>query len=251
MDACLALKRFSSACPFLRASPVSALRSYSTQRSLVPAPGGNRLAELATTQCPLMRVALVHKAQGLHTRAADSVAAATSEANHKAPKSSASTPAGATTIARGYASIAEIQQDAVRRAVDPEQAAPAFVNPASISSMPSSSSQGVGAGEVHDPNQTHAELRPTCALGFAKHNITSHRPGFDYEAFYGSELTKKHQDKSYRVRLPLAGRRRPAFNAAAFLTLFLSRARARSTSTTSTGSLPSTPSLTRPTRRMK
>ncbi|GAA6057226.1 hypothetical protein JCM3770_003273 [Rhodotorula araucariae] len=192
MDACTALKRF-SACPFLRTSPVAALRRYSTQRSLVPAPGGNRLAELAQTQCPLMRVALASRAHQLHTTAtaaAPAAGAPAAEANHIAPKVKAA-PVHAP--ARGYASIAEVQQDAVRRAVDPAQAqsaaaTPAFVNPASIAP----DAQG------HDPKHVHAEVRPTCALGFAKHNVTSHRPGFDYEAFYGSELTKKHQDKSYR-----------------------------------------------------
>ncbi|GAA5846322.1 hypothetical protein JCM9279_001325 [Rhodotorula babjevae] len=203
MDACTALKRF-SACPFLRQSPVAALRSYSTQRSFVPAPGGNRLAELASTQCPLMRTALVQRnlAQGLHTRAADSAATTTTttssaaEANHKSLKSPS--PAA---LARGYASIAEVQQDALRRAVDPKGAAqqpgaPSFVNPASTAD--SSSSMGAAGTEDGASQQGHASDRPTCALGFAKHNVTSHRPGFDYEAFYGSELTKKHQDKSYR-----------------------------------------------------
>ncbi|BGP41401.1 mitochondrial 5-aminolevulinate synthase [Rhodotorula kratochvilovae] len=192
MDACTALKRF-SACPFLRAWPAATLRSYSTQRSLVAAPGGNRLAELAQTQCPLMRVALVHRAQQLHTSAtAAAPASASAEANHISPKSNVQ-PA-----ARGYASIAEVQQEAIRRAVEPAPAAtPAFVNPASIA--PAAQGQHGGAGaQVHDPKHAHAEVRPTCALGFAKHAITSHRPGFDYEAFYGSELTKKHQDKSYR-----------------------------------------------------
>jgi len=211
MDACTALKRF-SACPFLRQSPVAALRSYSTQRSLAPAPGGNRLAELASTQCPLMRTALVQRnlalAHGLHTRAADAAAAATTssssaaEANHKSHKSPS--PAA---LARGYASIAEVQQDALRRAVDPKGAAqqpgaPSFVNPASVSAADSAASSTGSAAGTQDgaSQQGHASDRPTCALGFAKHDVTSHRPGFDYEAFYGSELTKKHQDKSYRVR---------------------------------------------------
>ena len=234
MDACTALKRF-SACPFLRASPAATLRSYSTQRSLVAAPGGNRLAELAQTQCPLMRVALVHRAQQLHTSAAIAApASASAGANHISPKSTVQ-PA-----ARGYASIAEVQHEAIRRAVEPAPAAtPAFVNPASIA--PAAQGQHSSAGaQVHDPKHAHAEVRPTCALGFAKHAITSHRPGFDYETFYGSELTKKHQDKSYRVRCTLP-----------FEPAVTKRTGARSTSTMSTGSLPSTPSLTRPTRLMK
>ena len=52
----------------------------------------------------------------------------------------------------------------------------------------------------HDLPRVFTAGRPTTALGFAKHTVTSHRPGFGYEQFYTAELDKKHKDKSYRVR---------------------------------------------------
>ncbi|GAA5999591.1 uncharacterized protein JCM10292_004254 [Rhodotorula paludigena] len=192
VDPCTALKRFSGVCPFLRSTSATSLRSFSTQPALVSTSvrPGNRLAELAGTQCPLMSAALARRAL-----AAPAIAAPAP--NHSRPKSTLAARKSDVAVARGYASIAEVHQDALRKATAAASPtpAPAFVNPASLSSDKSGSR---AADEAHEPNEVHSEGRPTCALGFAKHRITSFRPGFDYEAFYGSELDKKHQDKSYR-----------------------------------------------------
>ncbi|BGP33360.1 mitochondrial 5-aminolevulinate synthase [Rhodotorula toruloides] len=180
-----ALKRYGAVCPFLSHASVSSLRQYSTQS--LRGTYTNRLTELASTRCPLMSHALAER--GFATSAVVPARQQPATTNQATPKSSstlAHSPSPAA-LARGYASIAEVQENAVRRATETSQAPqPAFVNPASISR------------DAHSPNEVHSEGRPTCALGFAKHRITSFRPGFDYEAFYGGELAKKHQDKSYR-----------------------------------------------------
>jgi 5-aminolevulinate synthase len=110
-------------------------------------------------------------------------------------KATAAGPSPAT-VQRGYASIAAVEAAALERATSPSSPQPSFVNPASIA--PSAGLDGEGVRTAAD--QGHAQGRPTCALGFAKHVVTSHRPGFDFEAFYEAELDKKHKDKSYRVR---------------------------------------------------
>ncbi|GAA6028633.1 hypothetical protein JCM8097_007321 [Rhodosporidiobolus ruineniae] len=182
------LKAFSAACPFLRTTSTSTLRSLAAQGNSTLTGTGNRLVALAQGGCPLMSAALAQR--GFATSSAVS--------NHKSTISS--TPATDAQLKRGYASIAEVQENALRRAVDPAATLaqqPSFVNPASISSSASSGS-AAAAEDAHDGKEVHAAGRPTCALGFAKHRVTSFRPGFDYEAFYQSELAKKHKDKSYR-----------------------------------------------------
>ncbi|GAA6015800.1 hypothetical protein JCM10207_008800 [Rhodosporidiobolus poonsookiae] len=200
MDVATGLKRF-ALCPYIRSSPVSTLRTLSTQ-SLQ---GRNRLVDLAQTRCPLMSHALAQR--GFSSSATCPVSGQSTKSplsNHSAAKcpvahAAAATPATTTDaqLKRGYASIAEVQENALRRATTPASAgaaAPAFVNPASIAP----NADGADVDAAHAPNEVHSAGRPTCALGFAKHRITSARPGFDYEDFYQSELAKKHKDKSYR-----------------------------------------------------
>ncbi|GAA5898477.1 hypothetical protein JCM6882_007788 [Rhodosporidiobolus microsporus] len=205
LDIATGLKRFGAVCPFLKTSSVSAIRTFSSQ----PVGSTNRLTHLAQSQCPLMSVALAQR--GFHSSprcpvSGHSTSSTSSNASggNKCPvahtaKTALAGPSAAK-IQRGYASIAEVQENALRRATSTAPAgtstasAPAFVNPASLSA-----SESVGElDEAHSPVDVHSAGRPTCALGFAKHRITSFRPGFDYEAFYQSELAKKHKDKSYR-----------------------------------------------------
>lgn len=143
------------------------------------------------------------------------------------PKTSISTvSAGPSTVQvqRGYASIAAVEAAALERATSPSSPQPSFVNSASIGDNK----------DIRTPaQQGHAQGRPTCALGFAKHVITSHRPGFDFEAFYEAELDKKHKDKSYRVRLDSRCGQESSPDETDLLSLTFC-----STSTTSTGSFP-------------
>ncbi|POY73206.1 hypothetical protein BMF94_3539 [Rhodotorula taiwanensis] len=192
VDPVLGLKRFGQVCPFLARSSVGALRTFSTQS--IRGTAANRLSELATTRCPLMSVALAQR--GFRSVAAAQVGSAT---NHNATTSNSFIQSRPVHQRRSYASITEIEDKAARKAkaVPAKSAQPSFVNPASISS--SASSGADAASDAATSTEVHSEGRPTCALGFAKHRVTSYRPGqFDYDAFYAAELEKKHQDKSYR-----------------------------------------------------
>ncbi|BGP17657.1 hypothetical protein JCM10213_004641 [Rhodosporidiobolus nylandii] len=193
LDIATGLKRFGTVCPFLRTSPVSTLRRFSSQTLHG---GVNRLTDLAQSRCPLMGVALATR--GFSSSAAcpvsgkSTVAGTATQVAVKCPVAHSSGQ-----LVRGYASVAEVQEAALRRATSPDTAQPAFVNPASIAPS-SNGANGAAAEDAHTPVEVHSAGRPTCALGFAKHKITSFRPGFDYEEFYQSELAKKHKDKSYR-----------------------------------------------------
>ncbi|GAA5993629.1 hypothetical protein JCM10908_000650 [Rhodotorula pacifica] len=193
-DPVTALKRFGQVCPFLGRSSVTALRTFSTQ-SIRGMPAVSRLSELASTRCPLMSVALAQRGFA-SVAAARTGAKAFTASSHKVTNHKATNFVGR----RTYASITEIEDKAARKAttVPTKSAQPSFVNPASISSSSGSAAEGV-AGEAATLPEVHSEGRPTCALGFAKHRVTSYRPGqFDYDSFYAAELEKKHQDKSYR-----------------------------------------------------
>lgn len=203
VDPVTALKRFGQVCPFLARSSVTALRTFSTQS--IRGTAANRLSELASTRCPLMSVALAQRGFSSVAAARGSVASASASqaTNQKATKgtfSSLSSSSSPISLGRRtYASITEIEDKAARTAtaVPSKSAQPSFVNPASISS---SSSGAAAPGDAATLPEVHSEGRPTCALGFAKHRVTSYRPGqFDYDSFYAAELEKKHQDKSYRV----------------------------------------------------
>ena len=203
-DPVTALKRFGQVCPFLARSSVTALRTFSTQS--IRGTAANRLSELASTRCPLMSVALAQRGFSSVAAARGSVASVSASAsqatNQKATKVTLSSSSWSSPISVGrrtYASITEIEDKAARTAtaVPSKSAQPSFVNPASISS---SSSGAAAPGDAATLPEVHSEGRPTCALGFAKHRVTSYRPGqFDYDSFYAAELEKKHQDKSYRV----------------------------------------------------
>lgn len=164
MEAVVQLKRFGTVCPFLHRTPLQRLGAFSTQGH--PAVGTNHLVHLAQSRCPLMRPAL--RARGFAT----------------------TSPALIKTNTRSYASVTEVQQEALRKATNvTESVDQPFVNEASVD--PSSA-----AKRAHD--QGHHEGRPTCALGFKKH--IQHSPIFNYEGFYEAQLQKKHEDRSYRVR---------------------------------------------------
>ncbi|KAK4057542.1 mitochondrial 5-aminolevulinate synthase [Microbotryomycetes sp. JL221] len=166
MDALRGLKQFSNVCPFLHQSTVKSLRSLSTQ---TVAGQSNRLAYLAQTQCPLMKLAYATKsystsstsspAHGLAATATTGVhgsaAATTPGSNDLGKVNSKSVSSGVPLYARGYASIAE--------------------------------------------QQAAARVGPTTARGKAPSTIErDNKPGFKYEQFYNNELDKKHKDKSYR-----------------------------------------------------
>ena len=91
---------------------------------------------------------------------------------------------------RNYASITEVQQEALRKATTvTENAVASFVNPATK------------LNQVGKEGESHYEGRPTVALGFKKH--IQHSPIFNYEGFYEAQLQKKHEDRSYRVNYTL------------------------------------------------
>ncbi|KAM0750594.1 tetrapyrrole biosynthesis, 5-aminolevulinic acid synthase [Meredithblackwellia eburnea MCA 4105] len=107
-------------------------------------------------------------------------------------------PAPVPSSSRGYASIAEQQaeSDKLQR-----EAAQQILNKAKGVTSTNTDASSALSGNGASPDQVAAQItsgRPTVALGFAKHVVTSHRPGYDYEAFYHTELDKKHKDKSYR-----------------------------------------------------
>lgn len=184
MEAIRGLKAFGNVCPFLHKSSVGSLRTLSTQASPL---AGNRLAQLAQTKCPLMSMAYA-------TKSSFSTSAT------KCPVvtfSKLSTAASFTSKVRGYASIAEQQAESAR--LQRQEAAAAAADA-------TGQTAGVAAEAEQSPERTFPGGRPTNALGFAKHVVTSARPGFDYEQFYHAELDKKHKDKSYRVSLCLVQR---------------------------------------------
>lgn len=186
MEALRGLKAFGHVCPFLQHSTVSKLRTLSTQALSASsgAASSNRLAYLAQTKCPLMSIAYAAKSQSYSTA---SIA------------SSSQIPAFSTGRRRGYASIAEQHAETAR--LQREQAQAAAKQAAAVTGQ----TGGIASEQAADPERVFYAGRPTTALGFAKHVVTSHRPGqFNYEQFYTVELDKKHKDKSYRVSNPRA-----------------------------------------------
>ncbi|SCV70225.1 BQ2448_1619 [Microbotryum intermedium] len=192
MEALRGLKAFGNVCPFLHKTGLQQLRTLSTT-ALPGRPQTNRLAALATTNCPLMAAAYAQK-----TTATSSMVDGTS-----APFSTLSQacePSSSGRQSRGYASIAEQQteSEALRRQAAAE--ARQFKSNTTLTSrkLPGQQDLLEGLEEEHSPKRVFHGGRPTNALGFAKHVITSARPGFEYESFYQQELDKKHKDKSYR-----------------------------------------------------
>ncbi|GAA5961388.1 hypothetical protein JCM3765_004398 [Sporobolomyces pararoseus] len=177
MEAVVQLKRFGVVCPFLHRTPVQKLGSFSTQLVNPRSGGGGttQLVHLAQSRCPLMKPAL--QARGFATTLNRSV-----EFNKSRLVNS-----------RSYASITEVQQEALRKATTvTENVQAPFVNPAS---------EGTAQVDAPPPQgqvdrEQHYEGRPTCALGFKKH--IQHSPIFNYEGFYEAQLQKKHEDRSYR-----------------------------------------------------
>ncbi|GAA5825824.1 hypothetical protein JCM10212_003109 [Sporobolomyces blumeae] len=189
MEAVVQLKRFGTVCPFLHRTPLQRLGAFSTQTTPL---GSNSLVHLAQSRCPLMQPAL--HARGFSTSSAVPFVA-----------SSSSSRSGVVDRqqARQYASVTEVQQEALRKATNVEQGVEAeqgFVNPATRSQQqPNDESATTPAGQHRTPRSIgseHHEGRPTCALGFKKH--IQHSPIFDYEGFYEAQLRKKHEDRSYR-----------------------------------------------------
>ncbi|GAA5903645.1 hypothetical protein JCM5296_001377 [Sporobolomyces johnsonii] len=181
MEAVSQLKRFGAVCPFLHRTPLNRLSTFSQSTNSL---GANKLVHIAQSRCPLMSQALV--ARGFATSAARPVEKSDKPTNPQSRISSAPSH-----LVRGYASIAEVQEAAIRKATAvPTQSTASFINPATAGEAPQD-------GDVaHKPADVHHEGRPTCALGFKKH--IAYSPSFDYEGFYQSELAKKHENKSYR-----------------------------------------------------
>ncbi|GAA5938301.1 hypothetical protein JCM1841_006300 [Sporobolomyces salmonicolor] len=181
MEAVSQLKRFGAMCPFLHRTPLNRLSAFSKSTDAL---GANKLVHIAQSRCPLMSQALL--ARGFATSAARPVEKADKPTNPQSRISSAPSH-----LVRGYASIAEVQEAAVRKATTVStQSTASFINPATAGEAPQD------GDVVHKPADVHHEGRPTCALGFKKH--IAYSPSFDYEGFYQWELAKKHENKSYR-----------------------------------------------------
>lgn len=189
MQVVAGLKSFGNVCPFLRSSSLSSLASLSRQQ----VGGLNGLHAAAASGCPLMAAQL--RSKGFATSALQQTASTAPAAAPaaSAPASAASAPAGIDS-ARGYATISELTNEQVQGATKATKLDAELASAAGAAAAESGSERSFAAG------------RPTAALGFAKHNITSARPGFNYEEFYNEQLAKKHSDKSYRVSSPLLRR---------------------------------------------
>lgn len=190
MQAIAGLKSFGHMCPFLGSASLSSLRQLSTQQI----GGVNGLTAMAARGCPLMAMQL--RAKGFATSAVAPAPTATTPAA-AAPAtttgSSAAGPASASASAgegkRSYATVAD--------ALTKEQLDQAAEGAKSVEH------KLAAAIERDALDNEFLGGRPTTALGFAKHKITSARPGaFDYEHFYDEQLALKHKDKSYRVSRP-------------------------------------------------
>ena len=180
MQVAAGLKSFGSVCPFLRSSSLSSLASLSRQQ----VGGLNGLHAAAASGCPLMAAQL--RARGFATSTFHH-AASTPAAAAPVPSSPASaSAAGGVDSARAYATVAEPTKEQV----------PAATQSSKLDAKLASTS---GAVTEDEAQRAFTSGRPTAALGFAKHKITSARPGFNYESFYDEQLAKKHSDKSYRV----------------------------------------------------
>lgn len=196
-----ALKAFGNVCPFLHRVSVPGLRALS---SLTTVDGHSKLGLLATTACPMMGAALANKNNSKSFSTSTYSAAAQKPASAPAPH--ILSPSSAASTSRGYASIAEQQAESAKL----QRATAEEILARATSAHPSSASTpaGVAAPQTYSPQITAG--RPTCGLGFAKHVVTSARPGYNYEDFYQTELDKKHKDKSYRVRPSPAPAPRPS-----------------------------------------
>lgn len=177
-----ALKGFGAVCPFLhRVSPVG-LRALSSSAAVA---GHSRLSLLAATECPMMRVALANRRE------------LTTSVPAPAPKPAPVAVAPAQQSIRGYASIAEQQAESAK--LQRASAQDILARATAVSHATAAAQAGIDVPQLDPLNGAPETGRPTCALGFAKHDVTSARPGYDYEHFYQAELDKKHKDKSYRV----------------------------------------------------
>lgn len=192
MEALRGLKAFGHVCPFLQHNTVSKLRSLSTQAVAATNGNSNRLAYLAQTKCPLMSIAYAAKSSPF------SVTTTPSYSTQHSKLATGARRQVAVSAVRGYASIAE--QDAETARLQRAKAQAAAQQAASTSGQTGGVASEQLQAAAADPERVFYGGRPTTALGFAKHVVTSHRPGqFNYEVFYAVELDKKHKDKSYRV----------------------------------------------------
>lgn len=181
MQVVAGLKSFGAVCPFLRSSSLSSLASLSRQQ----VGGLNGLHAAAASGCPLMAAQL--RAKGFATSALQLTALTpVAAAPVASAPASAAAAAGADAV-RGYATVAEPTKEQVQAATQATKLDAELASAAGEASAEQSGERSFLGG------------RPTAALGFAKHSITSARPGFNYEEFYNDQLAKKHSDKSYRV----------------------------------------------------
>lgn len=221
------LAKFRSSCPYLSKTTTVQLRSLSSQAYL---PGGPNCLAVRAQQCPVM-------SKAIDSRPSDAVAAAPAMSSAAAsflfgsgPKTLASMPANPRRMASaGGCPFAQQKRNYVIRS-DAQRAS--FVPTDHIDRI--HAKEGVRTGGLGDVTQcphakaavmaneaahesieaaestaTQADLREsikrrvqtrTPGSGLGKHPEPEPRstPGFDYEAFYHTDLTAKLSDKSYR-----------------------------------------------------
>ncbi|KAK4052666.1 mitochondrial 5-aminolevulinate synthase [Microbotryomycetes sp. JL201] len=179
MEAIRGLKQFSNVCPFLHQSTVKSLRSLSMQAAA--AGQSNRLAYLAQTQCPLMSLAYKTKTYSTSAAASAPDAADTpGDGQTRTAAAAAAAAGGRCPVAHGHAGAAASNP---RKLTVPAASVSHTRGYASIAEQHAHAT-GTGRPTTARPNDAASDLK--------------HKHTFKYEQFYGAELDKKHQDKSYR-----------------------------------------------------
>ncbi|KAJ3012980.1 mitochondrial 5-aminolevulinate synthase [Thoreauomyces humboldtii] len=165
------LTNMTRSCPFLARTSVPTLRQLSTV-SVKTSTGTNQTALFASAnKCPIMSKAI----------AVQAVATSAAPAGAKGMHSSAVCPYAA--VVDGISSVA------------PRDSAHEFMH----AKVPKAAVPAPRCPVPHAKQHQHATLRAE-----KPHTIHAHQPAqgahkvFDYEAFYQTQLEKKHKDKSYR-----------------------------------------------------
>ncbi|KKA21917.1 5-aminolevulinate synthase [Rasamsonia emersonii CBS 393.64] len=164
-------------CPFLKRTPPSTLRSLATSTRPSSSPGGGTISnlQLLARRCPVMGKALAVQSARLASKRFTTAAAVGSGMG--VARSDLKTFKETTRCRRGLHST--------------------HGNSASVESATFKKND-----PVHPPNLPNNPVKP--AAKPSETPFTGPRPQapcparFDYEAFYRSELEKKHKDKSYR-----------------------------------------------------
>ncbi|KAF9415753.1 mitochondrial 5-aminolevulinate synthase [Podila epigama] len=150
----------SKACPFLRSSTPSALRSLS-QKPARTALANNGLVQKAQ-QCPVMGKAITVQARSMMTRSSANRNSAS--VRHFSASAASAKPAKSNVL--GYATAV--------------------------------SSNDLKASVQHELHKAAPASGAACPFKPATHDAPTAGHAFDYEAVYEEEIQKKHQDKSYR-----------------------------------------------------